>query len=779
MIVLITLLLTAGIFVFDVLPPLGIGEWGLYLIPMLISFHAQPRRYPLMLAALCTGLLVIGYWCSAAGIDPQSALLSRGIGVCVLWMTAVLLVKRKCAEAALNEKEQRLRAILHYSPAAIFVKDLSGRYLEYSRQCEINTGKTRDEVLGRTDHELFGRERHAEFVMTDKMVLETGKEISHQIKFSGRKGIEAHLVIKFPLLDNEGKFNAIGGVAANITDLKNTERALRENQERLDLAQAEARIGTFDWVIATNKVVWSAETERMYGLPPGGFGNSYESWAELIHPADRSRVEAETYRAIQERREFNAEFRIVRPDKSVRWIKSVSKPFNDDSGRVERVVGINVDVTEQKRAQEAILFSNQRLGMIAQVTATVVGATPLKEEGRKLAEQVMTAFGMDACVIRTLERDGLVMLASAGMLDEKLQSIISSDGEVFQRVLACRRPIFVPDALENPSTRPFVERLHRDDQFISYAGAPLLVQDQVVGILGIYSKKQIPAFTEADLGHLQIVANHIAVAIANDRLFKEVQRQTDRLGEQITERERAEDALKQTTEQLQTLSRRLLELQEAERRHIARELHDEIGQALTALKINLQAVQRTFDADHALPRLLDSINIVDRTLRQVRNLSLDLRPSMLDDLGLCAALRWYADQQAQRAGLRIHFLANTVDADLGSSLKTTCFRVAQEALTNVIRHARAKTVTIELSQEDGLLHLAVCDDGIGFDVEMVRGQPGVGASLGLLGMEERASLAGGRIELKSTRASGTEVHVWFPVAHGDGDLSPALIRAEE
>src|SRR5262249_19703227 len=115
--------------------------------------------------------------------------------------------------------------------------------------------------------------------------------------------------------------------------------------------------------------------------------------------------------------------------------------------------------------------------------------------------------------------------------------------------------------------------------------------------------------------------------------------------------------LKRTTEELQRLSRRLLELQEAERRHIARELHDQIGQALTALNLNLQAVRHLSNGNGAMPRLADSIDIVDHTLRQVRDLSLDLRPSMLDDLGLCAALRWYTDQQGQRAGLRVQFSA--------------------------------------------------------------------------------------------------------------------------
>jgi len=201
-----------------------------------------------------------------------------------------------------------------------------------------------------------------------------------------------------------------------------------------------------------------------------------------------------------------------------------------------------------------------------------------------------------------------------------------------------------------------------------------------------------------------------------------------------------------------------------ERRHIARELHDEIGQALTALKINLQAVQRFPETGLLEPRLLDSVNIVDRTLRQVRNLSLDLRPSMLDDFGLRAALRWYADQQAQRAGLQVQFIAAALEGRLNPTLETACFRVAQEALTNIVRHARARSVVVRLEEEAGFLHLTVRDDGIGFDLGAVHRQRASGASLGVLGMKERASLAGGRVEVRSRPGEGTEVHGWFPQA---------------
>jgi signal transduction histidine kinase len=242
--------------------------------------------------------------------------------------------------------------------------------------------------------------------------------------------------------------------------------------------------------------------------------------------------------------------------------------------------------------------------------------------------------------------------------------------------------------------------------------------------------------------------------------------------EQTTSAVRAEaedakllDQVRAGRERAQSLSQQLLEAQEAERRHLARELHDEIGQALTAVKINLQAVQRSAGEGANPARIEESVAIVDRALQQVRNLSLDLRPSLLDDLGLVAALRWYLDRQAQRAGFAAEFTADPPGIRVPANLETACFRVAQEALTNVVRHAQAKRVRVELRQQGSELHLRIRDDGIGFEVPAARQRAARGGSLGLLGMQERVLLIRGRIEIHSAPGQGTEIHVSLPLTN--------------
>jgi len=227
--------------------------------------------------------------------------------------------------------------------------------------------------------------------------------------------------------------------------------------------------------------------------------------------------------------------------------------------------------------------------------------------------------------------------------------------------------------------------------------------------------------------------------------------------------EQREAERQRASQKLQLLSHRLVEVQESERRHIARELHDEIGQSLTAAEMNLQAALRLPGNEALEKRLEESIQAVERVLEQVHDLSLSLRPSMLDDLGLEPALRSYTHRQAELIGMQAEFRGVHLESRLDAVIETECFRVAQEALTNVVRHAQAKVVTVQLTRSNGHLHLSVRDDGIGFDVSNLREQAVRGASLGLLSMEERASLAGGGIQFKSRPGKGTEVQAWFPL----------------
>lgn len=232
------------------------------------------------------------------------------------------------------------------------------------------------------------------------------------------------------------------------------------------------------------------------------------------------------------------------------------------------------------------------------------------------------------------------------------------------------------------------------------------------------------------------------------------------VNEDVTERVRAQSALEESATRLQHLSRRLIALQEEERRHLSRELHDEFGQLLAAVTLHLSRVGSTLQG-HARADLEESIALLRRAGEELRSLVLELRPTMLESAGLFATLRWLADNHQQRTGIATEVIGE-VD-EVPAEVAIACFRVVQEALTNVVRHARATHVRIELRQHDGSLELMVRDDGAGFDVRGALGRAAGRGSVGLIGMRERVQILGGRLEIDSRAGHGTRIHVALPL----------------
>jgi signal transduction histidine kinase len=233
------------------------------------------------------------------------------------------------------------------------------------------------------------------------------------------------------------------------------------------------------------------------------------------------------------------------------------------------------------------------------------------------------------------------------------------------------------------------------------------------------------------------------------------------VNEDVTEQVRAEEALRESADRLQHLSRRLLEVQEEERRHLARELHDEFGQILATIALHLHVAKRS--AGPAAKSALDeSMALLQRAGDQVRSLALELRPALLETAGLDATLRWLAEQHTQQTGIATQVVGSL--NGVSGAVAIACFRVTQEALTNVVRHARAQRVWIELSQSDSVLQLVIRDDGVGFDVTSALDQSAARDHLGLLGMRERVQILGGSLEVDSGPGRGTRLRVTFPLA---------------
>jgi signal transduction histidine kinase len=281
-----------------------------------------------------------------------------------------------------------------------------------------------------------------------------------------------------------------------------------------------------------------------------------------------------------------------------------------------------------------------------------------------------------------------------------------------------------------------------EDEIRSYLAVPLIAAGRTIGLCEL-ERLEGEGFSQQHLWWAEALSGLAAVAVQNAQLFEE---------------------MRASRQQLQLLSRRLVEVQEQERRYIARELHDEAGQALTSLMIQLKLLQRQAADPPAVSQGTgELLRAVEDLMENLHRLAVDLRPASLDHVGLVAALEQHCQTLSRRHGLPISFEASGIDGRLPSEAETALYRIVQEALRNALRHARASRVQVTLQSRDGRIVAVVQDDGRGFDTSA----PKDAGCLGLVGMRERAEGLDGTLSVESQPNEGTSIVVEVPHAHQD------------
>jgi signal transduction histidine kinase len=271
---------------------------------------------------------------------------------------------------------------------------------------------------------------------------------------------------------------------------------------------------------------------------------------------------------------------------------------------------------------------------------------------------------------------------------------------------------------------------------------PLTYGAKTLGALTVYDVDIVGEFSTEELNLLRLFAALASVAVYNATLYQEVRASRARL---------------------QDLSRRLVEVQEAERRYLARELHDEIGQVLTGLNLMLDSIEQSPDRSGNL--LADAQELLGELSDQVSDLSLNLRPTMLDDLGLLPALVWHLGRFENQTSIQINFEHTGLDRRFGLEVETAAYRIVQEGLTNVARHASVDQVEVRLWTDPQHLFIQIEDQGIGFSTDQVWASH---AASGLAGMQERAEVLGGFLEINSTLGAGTTLLSTLPISPNGG-----------
>jgi PAS domain S-box-containing protein len=471
-------------------------------------------------------------------------------------------------------------------------------------------------------------------------------------------------------------------------------------------AQAELAIveSSNDAIVSTTLdgviVSWNRAAEKIYGY--SALEVIGRSIMILAPPEEHDGIRKILARIKRGESIEHLETTRLRKDGRLISVSLTISPIKNSQGEISGASAIARDVTEQQRAEQALRVSEQRF--------------------RELAENIREVFWLSD--------------------PENTQMFYVSPAYETVWGRSCSSLYLAP--------KSWLEAVHLEDK------------RQVLAAVGSQPCREPHDFT------YRIVRPDGSIRWIRDRGFPvrnecgEVVRFAG-LADDITETKQAEQALQRASRQLRNLSRRRVQVEEEERRHLARELHDHVGQLITAGSLNLQLLRSTRGRRATTGKLDETIAIFDQVLQQVRQISFDIRPPVLDDIGLAPAMRWMFDDATNRAGLASEFFAdpNLKRGDVES--ETSCYRVAQEAVLNVVRHAHARKVWMELRNEGDALQLIVRDDGIGFDVAAAGKRVGRDR-LGLVGMHERATALGGKFECESTPDRGTEVRAFFPVS---------------
>jgi PAS domain S-box-containing protein len=430
------------------------------------------------------------------------------------------------------------------------------------------------------------------------------------------------------------------------------------------------------------------------------------------------------------------------------------------------VLSVARDITERKQTEMALsqrLLEQESLFVITQLVSSTLR---VDEVMQVVVEQMAHLVNASGCVI-------LEWNPESGLLTSRAKYIrpeYKAPGAPLQSVEAsCDLRDYPAKGVSLREQEPFVayvddeqaDRRERDllerEGWYGVVGIPLFVQDQALGLVQVYLAYPDQALEKHDIRLLQTLANQVAVTIQNARLF---------------------EALQGREANLRDLSRRLINVQERERRHIAQELHDELGQILTATKINIDLARRKFsqmaletDALTRLQSRLDEASdLTDRVLTSVRTMTVELRPTLLDDMGIVPTLRWYVGRFADRTGIRVQLKVPELPARLVPEIETAIYRGVQEALTNVARHAHADEVYVRLAFAGDLITASIEDDGRGFDVQAWADSQGWQQSLGLAGIQERVNLLDGYVNVISQPGEGTRIEMALPARFQPEDV---------
>jgi PAS domain S-box-containing protein len=670
------------------------------------------------------------------------------------------VTEEKKALSALRASESRFAAVIHNAPVVFFLKDADGVYLMVNPRYAQTAGRPVEDILGKTDHDLFPREVADEFRREDEAILASGGVKTFEESFTHHGRRLTFLTSKFPLLGATGEAIGVCGIATEISDRQAAADALRASEHRLRLSLEAGRMGVWEWDLRTNAVHWSEKVEDIHGLPRGTFEGTFDAFQRLVHPDDRPRVHAAIERALTGRSDFEIEFRSRRPDGTLNWIAGKGQVFLED-GRPARMVGVAMDVTARKREEINTRF-------LADASSVLAALTDEASSLQKVATLAVPHFA-DWCAVDMANPDGSPRRVAVAHVDPQKVRLAHEIHERWPphadapqgvpRILRTGASELVGDITDEMlvTAIPDAELLGimRRLGLRSYMGVPLLVRGKALGAITFIAAESGRRYDATDLAAAEDLARRAAVAIENSQLYQAVH-----------------DAGRRKDEFLATL---------------AHELRNPLAPIRNALYLLRTAdtggptVTRALDMMdrqlHHLTRLVDDLLDVSRVMRG----KIDLRPEPVD----LAAIATRAVETAQPLiDARRHTLT-VVGPEQPLRVQADPVRLT-EVVSNLLTNAAKYTepggaIRLAVTDGDGQAEIRVSDTGVGIapdvlprvfdlffqaDTSAAGTQGGLG--IGLTLVKSLVELHGGTVEARSAGPGhGSEFVVRVPIFMGE------------
>ncbi len=654
------------------------------------------------------------------------------------------------AQEKLRETEELLRNILDHAPMPIFVVTPDRRIRLANRAWIKMLGPFQPDMPVADLADRVSEEALRKLMDVNDQVFESSAPVECEELLDYGGEVHTFYTVKFPLRDASGAVEAVGGISIDISAMKAAEVVLRESEIKFRNLVEQSQDGIILSDEEGRVIEWNHAQETITGIPAQEALGQFVWDLQFSLAPEQDRTEKNYARLKQNQLlvlqtgsspwlEGLWETGLRRRDGTV--VRVQSSVFLIRTQRGFMVGSITREVTRERQIQEEVNQRNRELTSLLQISQQISGQLDLEQLLRSVSDVIVNTLpGADYAAVWLYDeaRSCLRVRSCSGDLGRKMEGVeVPGAGNLVARILHSQEPVTVVAVI--PTENGFPAHPGSLSVMRSLLGVPLLLEGKPVGVVTVANFRQEGAFSAQDSRWLQSLAGQVVVMVANARLFEQVSSSQARL---------------------QALSRRLVEIQEEERRRIARELHDEVGQILTGLKLLLRMTAQS-GGQAALQNLKEAQELTNDLLNLVHDMSLDLRPAMLDDLGLLPALFWQIDRFHHQTGIEVDFRHYGLEGvRFPVEMETAAFRITQEALTNVARHAGVNSVEVRVWANLRELGLQVEDRGAGFDTREVVNST---AGLGLNGIRERAALLGGQVTVQSDTGKGTRIRAIFPL----------------